>query len=92
MQIYNNSQINDPALAQPLGIAPAERDQKPSKIPGDRYDAGHGDQVQLSGLAKQLAASNTSKIDQLKSAIDAGIYTISPSNIAKSIISQSLGN
>jgi anti-sigma28 factor (negative regulator of flagellin synthesis) len=94
MQIHNHPQISTPASAQPLGIAPAEQGRTPAKISdGSAHDcAGHGDQVQLSTLAQQLAASSASKLGQLQSAIDAGTYTISPSNIAKSIINQSMGD
>jgi anti-sigma28 factor (negative regulator of flagellin synthesis) len=94
MQIHNHQEISTPATAQPLGIAPAEQGRTPAKVPDGsvRDCAGHGDQVQFSALAQQLAAGNASKLGQLQSAIDAGTYTISPSNIAKSIINQSMGD
>jgi anti-sigma28 factor (negative regulator of flagellin synthesis) len=46
----------------------------------------HGDQVQLSALATQLAATDPSKLSELQAAYKAGTYNVSPDQIARSII------
>lgn len=76
MQINNNLQLN--SIASDLGISP-----KASKL--NPRQSGGQDQVQISGLASQLAG-DPSKLSQLQAAYEAGTYNVSPSQIANSIL------
>lgn len=55
-----------------------------------RHRGGAGDHVQISDVAKQLAATDPSVLDRLQAAIQSGSYNVSPAQIAKSIISAHL--
>jgi anti-sigma28 factor (negative regulator of flagellin synthesis) len=76
MQINNNLPMNH--IAGDLGAG-----QSNSKA-GARSSA-HQDQVQISSLASQFSA-DPSKLSQLQAAYEAGTYSISPSQIASSMI------
>jgi anti-sigma28 factor (negative regulator of flagellin synthesis) len=81
MQINNNLQLS--SIANDLGLG-----QPTQKTPARQTGAGQ-DQVQISSLASQLAG-DPSKLSQLQAAFEAGTYSVSPSQIANSLLNDAL--
>lgn len=81
MQINNNLQLS--SIANDLGLG-----QPAQKMPARQTGAGQ-DQVQISSLASQLA-SDPSKLSQLQTAFETGTYSVSPSQIANSLLNDAL--
>ncbi len=81
MQINNNLQLS--SIANDLGLG-----QPTQKKPAGQTAAGQ-DQVQISSLASQLS-SDPSKLSQLQAAVEAGTYSVSPSQIANSLLNDAL--
>lgn len=78
MLINNNLPMNH--IVGDLGAG------QPSSKTGARSSANQ-DQVQISSLASQFSAGS-SKLSQLQAAYEAGNYSISPSQIASSMINE----
>jgi anti-sigma28 factor (negative regulator of flagellin synthesis) len=78
MQINNNLPMNH--IVSDLGAG------QPSSKAGARSSAGQ-DQVQISNLASQFSA-DPSKLSRLQAAYEAGTYSVSPSQIANSMINE----
>jgi anti-sigma28 factor (negative regulator of flagellin synthesis) len=84
MQINNNSL----SLSAAIGQTPAI-DQNQAAGVRDGGSSIGGDSVQLSSLASQLAA-DPSHLEQLQAAYQSGTYSIFPSQIANSLINETL--
>jgi len=80
MQISGSLSLSN--IASELGLS------KPSSKPNAQPNAGQ-DQVQISGLASQLA-SDPSKLSQLQAAYENGTYSVSPSQIANTLLDSML--
>ena len=78
MLINNNLPMNH--IVGDLGAG------QPNSKTGTRSSANQ-DQVQISSLASQFSAGS-SKLSQLQAAYEAGNYSISPSQIASSMINE----
>jgi anti-sigma28 factor (negative regulator of flagellin synthesis) len=80
MQINNSLQTS--SIASDLGLSP-----QASK--SNQRQTGAQDQVQISSLASRLSA-DPSKLSQLQAAYESGTYSVSPAQIANSILNESL--
>jgi anti-sigma28 factor (negative regulator of flagellin synthesis) len=82
MQINNNLQLN--SIASDPGLSPQASKSNPRQ-------SGGQDSVQISSLASQLSA-DPSKLSQLQAAYEAGTYSVSPAQIANSLLNDALLN
>jgi anti-sigma28 factor (negative regulator of flagellin synthesis) len=82
MQINNNLQSN--SIASELGVG-----QPSSKTGASPSRQSPQDQVSISSLASQMA-SDPSKLSQLQAAYESGTYSVSPSQIANSILNDAM--
>jgi anti-sigma28 factor (negative regulator of flagellin synthesis) len=80
MQITNLLSSN--SIASDLGLGQPTAKTNPRQT-------GAQDQVQISSRATQLSA-DPSKLSQLQAAYEAGTYSVSPSQIANSILNESM--
>jgi anti-sigma28 factor (negative regulator of flagellin synthesis) len=89
MQIYSNPPID----SNPVDAARAAvKTGGIGKTSPGKGHAVHGDtdQVQLSELAQQFAAGTDSKVNDLAAVMDSGTYSVSPNEIAKSIMAEAM--
>jgi anti-sigma28 factor (negative regulator of flagellin synthesis) len=86
MQVNNNSLNLSAAIGQ---SSPIEQNKAGGANGSHSTTANSGDNVQLSSLASQLAA-DPSNLAQLQAAYESGTYSVSPAQVANSIINDAM--